>query len=91
MTSRGTEYDVVIAGAGPAGLALACELGLAGVRVLVLERLAEPDPTLKAGAINVPTAEAFYRRGMLPAMQEEQRRGFERMKDFIRSKMPEGA
>ncbi|GAA1990592.1 FAD-dependent monooxygenase [Amycolatopsis minnesotensis] len=91
MTSRGTEYDVVIAGAGPTGLTLACELRLAGVRVLVLERLTELDPTLKAGSINVPTAEAFYRRGLLPAMHEEQRRGYERMKEFIRSKVPESA
>lgn len=91
MTSRGTEYDVVIAGAGPTGLMLACELKLAGVGVLVLERLTEPDQTLKAGAINLPTAEALYRRGMLPAMYEEQRRGFERMKEFFRSKFPEAA
>ena len=33
------DYDAVIAGAGPVGLFLACELGLAGVRTLVLERL----------------------------------------------------
>ncbi|XXR75446.1 FAD-dependent monooxygenase [Sorangium sp. So ce394] len=31
-------YDVIIAGAGPVGLFLACELGLAGASVLVLER-----------------------------------------------------
>ena len=30
------DYDVVIAGAGPVGLLLACELRLAGVSVLVL-------------------------------------------------------
>jgi cation diffusion facilitator CzcD-associated flavoprotein CzcO len=31
-------HDVIIVGAGPVGLFLACELGLAGVSVLVLER-----------------------------------------------------
>ena len=31
-------YDVVIAGAGPVGLFLACELRLAGLSVLVLEQ-----------------------------------------------------
>ena len=34
-------YDVVIAGAGPVGLFLACELRLAGLSVLVLEQAEE--------------------------------------------------
>jgi 2-polyprenyl-6-methoxyphenol hydroxylase-like FAD-dependent oxidoreductase len=34
-----TDYQVIIAGGGPTGMMLACELGLAGVRPLVLERL----------------------------------------------------
>jgi 2-polyprenyl-6-methoxyphenol hydroxylase-like FAD-dependent oxidoreductase len=33
------DADVVVAGAGPTGLMLACELQLAGVRPVVLERL----------------------------------------------------
>ena len=32
-----SSYDVVIAGAGPVGLLLACELRLANLSVLVLE------------------------------------------------------
>ncbi|MGW4847823.1 FAD-dependent oxidoreductase [Nocardia brasiliensis] len=36
------EFDVVIVGAGPVGLLLACELSLAHCSVLVLER--EPNP-----------------------------------------------
>ena len=32
-------HDVVIAGGGPNGLLLSCELRLAGIRPLVLERL----------------------------------------------------
>lgn len=63
-------FDVVVAGAGPVGLMLACELRLAGVDVLVVERLAEIDQTLKAGGINVPTVQSFYRRGLLPRLNE---------------------
>ncbi|MFG1822663.1 FAD-dependent oxidoreductase [Microbispora bryophytorum] len=64
------DVDVVVAGAGPVGLMLACELRLGGVSVLVLEREAEPGAAHKAGAmgarsINAPTADAFHRRGLL--------------------------
>ncbi|GAA4592496.1 FAD-dependent monooxygenase [Planotetraspora phitsanulokensis] len=69
------DVDVVVAGAGPVGLMLACELRLAGVSVLVLERKAEPDHALRAGAmgarsINAPSADAFHRRGLLEAVRE---------------------
>jgi 2-polyprenyl-6-methoxyphenol hydroxylase-like FAD-dependent oxidoreductase len=77
------DCDVVVAGAGPVGLLLADELALAGVRVLVVERLAEPDQTIKAGSINVPTGEALYRRGFLPAMERAQAAMLERMKQFM--------
>ena len=39
-------HDVLIAGAGPVGLWLACELRLAGVGVLVLEQAQDPDSPL---------------------------------------------
>ncbi|WP_427895232.1 FAD-dependent monooxygenase [Kribbella sp. GL6] len=84
------DKDVVISGGGPVGLMLACELRLAGLDVLVVERLTEIDPTIKAGSINVPTAEAFYRRGMLPGLQEVQRQAFEQMKAFRGGKGPSG-
>jgi 2-polyprenyl-6-methoxyphenol hydroxylase-like FAD-dependent oxidoreductase len=63
-------YDVVIAGGGPVGLFLACELGLAGTSVLVLERMEDPRSPLKESwmgmrGLNFPSVEAFYRRGML--------------------------
>ncbi|MCA2225279.1 FAD-dependent monooxygenase [Nonomuraea aurantiaca] len=41
-------HDVVIVGAGPVGLFLACELGLGGCSVLVLEREPEPRSPWKA-------------------------------------------
>ena len=64
------DYDAVIAGAGPVGLLLACELGLAGVRTVVLERLSDPNlPTRAAGlggrGLNIASMEAFYRRGLM--------------------------
>jgi 2-polyprenyl-6-methoxyphenol hydroxylase-like FAD-dependent oxidoreductase len=83
------DADVVVAGGGPVGLMLACELGLAGVRVTVLERLTGIDPTIKAGAVNVAAAEAFYRRGMLPALLEEERRTRELMLSFLRQRRPQ--
>jgi len=63
-------HDVVIVGAGPVGLFLACELGLAGCSVLVLEREPEPRSPWKADplgmrGLSATSVEAFYRRGML--------------------------
>jgi 2-polyprenyl-6-methoxyphenol hydroxylase-like FAD-dependent oxidoreductase len=68
-------YDVVIAGAGPVGLFLAFELGLAGTSVLVLERMEDPHSPLKEGwmgmrGLNFPSVDAFYRRGMLKDVRE---------------------
>ena len=67
------DADVTVVGAGPVGLVLAAELALAGVSVQVLERRTEPDETIKAGSINVPTAEALARRGLLPELERVQR------------------
>ncbi|NUW39974.1 FAD-dependent monooxygenase [Nonomuraea rhodomycinica] len=77
------DYDVIISGGGPVGLMLACELGLQGVRVAVLERLAEIDQTIKAGSVNTPTAEAFYRRGLLPALEEAQEHTMVAFRQFM--------
>ena len=69
------DYDVIIAGAGPVGSLLACELRLNGVSVLVLEKMADPTSPLKGGptggrGLNIPSIEAFYRRGLLPALSK---------------------
>jgi 2-polyprenyl-6-methoxyphenol hydroxylase-like FAD-dependent oxidoreductase len=44
-------HDVVIAGAGPNGLMLACELALAGVRPVVLDALPGPSDEPKANGL----------------------------------------
>jgi 2-polyprenyl-6-methoxyphenol hydroxylase-like FAD-dependent oxidoreductase len=66
-------HDVVIIGAGPVGLFLAIELATAGVKPLVLERLVEPDRTIKAASVGVVGAEALERRGLARALDEEHR------------------
>ena len=54
--------EVVIAGAGPTGLMLACELALAGVETLVLEKLPERIGQVKGGGVQPRTAELLERR-----------------------------
>ena len=59
------DADVVIAGAGPTGLMLACELQLAGVRPVVLERLTEPIGLSKALALVGRSVDTLDYRGLL--------------------------
>ncbi|MEU6281427.1 FAD-dependent oxidoreductase [Streptomyces sp. NPDC047028] len=77
-----TDYDVVVAGAGPVGLFLACELRLGGARVLAVERLTEVDETIKAGSVNVPSAVSFYRRGLLPELNAVWEAALEHLRAF---------
>jgi 2-polyprenyl-6-methoxyphenol hydroxylase-like FAD-dependent oxidoreductase len=68
-------HDVVIAGAGPVGLFLACELRLRGISVLILEQAEDPRSPLKAlpfglRGLSVPTLEAFDRRDLLDAVMQ---------------------
>jgi 2-polyprenyl-6-methoxyphenol hydroxylase-like FAD-dependent oxidoreductase len=57
--------DVVIAGGGPTGLLLACELRLHGVHVLVLEKEAEPTRAVHALGLHVRSIEIMDQRGLL--------------------------
>ncbi|CAB3810616.1 FAD-dependent monooxygenase [Paraburkholderia fynbosensis] len=68
-------YGVVIAGGGPVGLFLACELRLAGCSVLVLERAHEAHSPLKElpfglRGLSVPTIESLDRRNLLDALKD---------------------
>ncbi len=76
--------DVLVAGAGPTGLMLAIELATAGVRVTVIERLAEPDETIKAGAMGALAGEALERRGFGPTIDAEERAMVESMATMLK-------
>ncbi|MBC2874410.1 MULTISPECIES: FAD-dependent monooxygenase [Streptomyces] len=56
--------DVLIAGAGPAGLMLACELGLAGVRTTVLERNPAPPGFCRGFNLNARSLDLLDHRGL---------------------------
>ncbi|MGW1146889.1 FAD-dependent monooxygenase [Streptomyces sp. NPDC002454] len=60
-----TDVDVIIAGAGPTGLMLAGELGLAGVRPLVLERQPQRRDTQKANGLGGQVLRLLRLRGLL--------------------------
>src|ERR1700679_3652558 len=57
--------QVVIVGAGPVGLMLACELGRAGIRPLVLEAAAEPSAMPKGNGLVGDIVTVLRRRGLL--------------------------
>ncbi|MFE2376755.1 FAD-dependent monooxygenase [Streptomyces sp. NPDC059398] len=83
------DADVLIAGAGPTGLMLAHELGIAGVSCLVVERNTEIDPTVKAGAIGPLAVEALRRRGLGPALDAASLRTMSDILSNFRAKNPE--
>jgi 2-polyprenyl-6-methoxyphenol hydroxylase-like FAD-dependent oxidoreductase len=58
-------FDVIVAGGGPTGMMLAAELRLHGVRVLVLEKEAEPTKQVRALGLHVRSIEVMDQRGLL--------------------------
>ena len=71
-------YDVIISGAGPVGLFLACELALARCSVLVLEKAEDPHSPLKRlpfgiRGLSAPSIESLYRRGLLDQLEIHKR------------------
>jgi 2-polyprenyl-6-methoxyphenol hydroxylase-like FAD-dependent oxidoreductase len=61
------QADVVIAGAGPNGLMLACELALAGVRPVVLDQLPGPSAEPKANCLVGQVVRMLDMRGLYQA------------------------
>src|ERR1700750_1882972 len=73
-TTENQSYDVIVSGAGPVGLFLACELALAQCSVLVLGKAPDKPTQLKQlpfgiRGLSAPTIEALYRRGLLDELQ----------------------
>lgn len=64
MTVVSTEFDVIIVGGGPVGLWLGCELALAKVKVVVLERRTEHVAQSRALTVHGRTLEVFALRGI---------------------------
>ncbi|MGI5226508.1 FAD-dependent monooxygenase [Actinoallomurus sp. CA-142502] len=65
------DADVIVVGAGPVGLMLTAELGLHGVRVLVLDSLPAPSPHSRAFGLNARSTETMELRGLLPRLEAE--------------------
>lgn len=77
-TLNPSSYDVIISGAGPVGLFLACELASAKCSVLVLEKTKDPHSPLKQlpfgiRGLSALTIEALDRRGLLDELEIHKR------------------
>ncbi|WP_280424626.1 FAD-dependent monooxygenase [Nocardia carnea] len=66
-----TEHDVLIAGAGPNGLMLACELALGGIRPVVLDPLPGPSDEPKANGLVGQVVRLLDMRGLYPGFAAE--------------------
>jgi 2-polyprenyl-6-methoxyphenol hydroxylase-like FAD-dependent oxidoreductase len=74
MNTSHSSYEIIIAGGGPVGLFLACELALAQCSVLILEKAENPASPIKRlpfglRGLSAPSVEALDRRGLLEELE----------------------
>jgi 2-polyprenyl-6-methoxyphenol hydroxylase-like FAD-dependent oxidoreductase len=60
--------DVVVVGAGPVGLVAGCELARRGIRVRVIDKLAQPTDQSRAIAVHARSLDMFDRIGIVDEM-----------------------
>ena len=64
-----TDVDVLIAGAGPVGMTLACDLAQRGIACMLVERNASTTQHPKMDITNVRSMELFRRLGLADALR----------------------
>jgi 2-polyprenyl-6-methoxyphenol hydroxylase-like FAD-dependent oxidoreductase len=64
MTALSYDADVIVAGAGPSGLMVSCEVALGGVNVITLEKRNGPT-WARAGTLTPRVLEIFASRGII--------------------------
>lgn len=69
MAQTSPDASVLVVGAGPTGLMLACELGLAGVPTVLVDRNPAQRPDAPGIAINIATSELLGQRDWLDAVR----------------------
>ncbi len=71
MSNLPSRSDVVIVGAGPAGLALASTLASLGVVPVLIDRLSEGDNTSRAAVVHARTLEVLEELGVSEALRAQ--------------------
>src|SRR5271156_3586868 len=66
--STNQNTDVIVVGAGPVGLVAACELSRRGVRVRVIDKLAQPTDQSRAVAVHARSLDMLDRMGIVDEM-----------------------
>ena len=66
-----TTYDIILVGGGPTGVALGIELGLHGIRSLILEKHNGPLLSPRAQSLNARSMEFFRRWNIADKLKQE--------------------